>query len=158
MVPLTGVQWKNQPTMSYFWLGLISWTKIWIFNISVLDSCTEVCHSSTEGLGLTSQRKDIFDFTTLKGDYHLTTSWRCMNNSKGPTFTGSNVLRAHACNGILVPKLTKSSNLTRSKLLLHTYYWPSQMYLNKIYNRALKNCITLHFHPCASILYSTTCF
>jgi hypothetical protein len=37
MVPLTGVPWKNQP-MSYSWLGFISQTKIWMFNLSVPDN------------------------------------------------------------------------------------------------------------------------
>jgi hypothetical protein len=69
MVPLTGVPWKNQPTMSYSWLGFISQMKIWMFNVSVLDIYMPVCHSSIKDLRLTSQ-KDIFDFTTLKGDYH----------------------------------------------------------------------------------------
>jgi hypothetical protein len=62
-----------------------------MFNVSVSDSYTTVCHSSTEGLGPTYQRNDMSDFTTLKGDDHLTTS---MNNSKDPTFMGPNVLRA----------------------------------------------------------------
>jgi hypothetical protein len=39
-----------------------------MFNISLLDSYVSVCHSSVEGLRPTCQRKDIFDFTTLKGD------------------------------------------------------------------------------------------
>jgi hypothetical protein len=73
MVPLTGVQWKNQPTMSYSWLWFISQMKIWMFNISVPDNYILVCHLSIKDLGHTSQ-KDIFDFTTLKGDYHLTVS------------------------------------------------------------------------------------
>jgi hypothetical protein len=60
MVPLTGVPWKNEPTMSYSWLGFISQTKLWMFNVSV-----PVCHLSIRDLGTTSQ-KDIFDFTTLK--------------------------------------------------------------------------------------------
>jgi hypothetical protein len=111
MVPLTGVPWKNQPTMSYSWLGFISQTKIWMFNISVPDNYIPVCHSSIKDLGPTSQ-KDIFDFTTLKGDYHLTASWCCMYNSKSPTFMSPNVLRANACNGSLVSKLNESSNLT----------------------------------------------
>jgi hypothetical protein len=46
MVPLTGVPWKNQPTMSHSWFGFISQTKIWIFNVSVPDSYIPVCHSS----------------------------------------------------------------------------------------------------------------
>jgi hypothetical protein len=111
MVPPTGVPWKNQPIMSYSWLGFIAQTKIQMFNVSVPDSYIPVCHSSIKDLGPTSQ-KDIFDFTTLKGDDHLTTSWCCMNNSKNPTFMGPNVLRASACNGSLVSYLTKSSNLT----------------------------------------------
>jgi hypothetical protein len=110
MVPLTGVPWKNQPTMPYSWLGFISQTKIWMFNFSVFYSYTPVCHSSIEGLGPTFQRKDIFDFTTLKGDYNLTASWFCMN--KGPTFMGCSVLRANAYNGSLVSNPTKSSNFT----------------------------------------------
>jgi hypothetical protein len=55
--------------------------------------------------------KYIFDFTTLKGDYHLTASWCCTNNSKSCTFMSLSVLRANACNGRLVSQLTKSSNL-----------------------------------------------
>jgi hypothetical protein len=62
-------------------------------------------------LGPASQ-KDVFDFTTLKGDYHLAANWCCMNNLKSPTFMSPNVLRANACNGSLVSELTKSSNLT----------------------------------------------
>jgi hypothetical protein len=112
MVPLTGVPWKNQPIMSYSWLGFISQIKIRMFNVSVSDSYIPICHSSVEGLGPTYQRKDIFDFTTLKGDYHLTTSWCYINNSKGPTFMGPIVFRASTCNENLVSKLTKSSNLT----------------------------------------------
>jgi hypothetical protein len=132
MVPLTGVPWKNQPTMSYSWLGFISQMKIWMFNVSVPDNYMPVCHSSIRDLGTTSQ-KDIFDFTTLKGDYHLTVSWCCMNNSKSPTFMSPDMFRASACNGSLVSKLNESSNLTGENLL-HTYDWPSQMYLNEIYD------------------------
>jgi hypothetical protein len=97
--------------MSYSWLGFISQTKIWMFNISVTDSYIPVCHLSIKDLGPTSQ-KDIFDFATLKGVYHLTASWCCMNNFKSLTFMSPNVLRASACNGSLVSELTKSSNLT----------------------------------------------
>jgi hypothetical protein len=97
--------------MSYSWLGFISQTKIWMFNISVPDNYMPVCHLSIKDPGATSQ-KDIFDFTTLKGDYHLTASWCCMNNSKSPTFMSPDMLRANACNGSLVSKLNKSSNLT----------------------------------------------
>jgi hypothetical protein len=138
--------------MSYSWLRLISQTKIWMFNISVPDSYTLVCHSSIEGLGPTSQRKDVFDFTTLKGYYYLAASWSCMNNSKGPTFMGPNVLRANACNRSLVSNLTKSSNHTGKKLLSHTGYWSSQMYLNKN-TRGLKKRVTVPCHYCASIFY-----
>jgi hypothetical protein len=56
--------------------------------------------------------KDIFDFTTLKGDYHLTVSWCFMRISKSPTFMSPNMLRANAYNGSLVSKLNESSNLT----------------------------------------------
>jgi hypothetical protein len=111
MVPLTGVPWKNQPTMSYSWLGLISQMKIWMFNVSVPDNYIPVCHLSIKDLEPTSQ-KGIFYFTTLKGDYHLTASWCYMNNSKSPTFMSPDVLRANACKGSLVSELTKSSNLT----------------------------------------------
>jgi hypothetical protein len=111
MVPLTGVPWKNQPTMSYSWLGFISQMKIWMFNVSVPDNYMPVCHSSIRDLGTTSQ-KDIFDFTTLKGDYHLTASWCYMNNSKSPTFMSPDMFRASACNGSLVSELNESSNLT----------------------------------------------
>jgi hypothetical protein len=97
--------------MSYSWLGFISQTKIWMFNISVPDNYMPVCHLSIKDPGATSQ-KDIFDFTTLKGDYHLTASWCCMNNSKSPTFMSPDMLRANACNGSLVSKLKESSNLT----------------------------------------------
>jgi hypothetical protein len=97
---------------SYSWLGFISQTKIQMFSFSVPDSCIPVCLSSIEGIRPTYQRKDIFDFTTLKGDHQLTTSWCYMNTSKGPTFMGPNVLKDSACNGNLVSKLTKSSNLT----------------------------------------------
>jgi hypothetical protein len=79
------------------WVHLISQTKIRMFNVSVPDNYKPVCHSSIEDLEPTSQRKDIFDFITLKGDYHLAASWCCMNNSKGPTFMGPNVLIASAC-------------------------------------------------------------
>jgi hypothetical protein len=37
MVTLTGVPWKNQPTMSYSWLGFIAQMKIWMLNVSVPD-------------------------------------------------------------------------------------------------------------------------
>jgi hypothetical protein len=56
MVPFTGVPWKNQPTMSYSWLGFISQTKIKMFNISVPDSYTPVCHSSIENLEPTKEK------------------------------------------------------------------------------------------------------
>jgi hypothetical protein len=59
--------------MSYSWLGFISQTKIWMFNVSIPDNNIPVCHSSIKDLGPTSQ-KDIFDITTLKGDYDLTAS------------------------------------------------------------------------------------
>jgi hypothetical protein len=111
MVPLTGVPWKNRSTMSYSWLGFISQRKIWMFNISVPHNYIPVCHSSIKDPGPTSQ-KDIFDFTTLKSDYHLTASWCCMNNSKSPTFMSPNMLRTNACNESLVSKLNESSNLT----------------------------------------------
>jgi hypothetical protein len=111
MVPLTGVPWKNQPTTSYSWLEFISQMKIWRFNVSVPDNYMPVCHSSIKDLGPTSQ-KDIFDFTILKCDYHLTASWCCMNNSKSPTFMSPDILRANAYNGSLVSKLNESSNLT----------------------------------------------
>jgi hypothetical protein len=116
-----------------------------MFNISVLDSYPPVCHLSIEGLAPTSQRKDIFGFTTLKGDYHLTTRWCCMNNSKCPTFMGPNVFRAGACNGSLVSKLPKSSNLAgkNSYCILATGH--HQCILTK-YTRELKEiCISL---PC----------
>jgi hypothetical protein len=38
MVPLIRVPWKNQPTMSYSWLGFISQTKIQMFIVSVLNN------------------------------------------------------------------------------------------------------------------------
>jgi hypothetical protein len=82
-----------------------------MFNVSVPDSYIPVYHSSIKDRGPASQ-KDIFDFTTLKGDYHVAASWCCMNNSKSPTFMSPNVLRASACNGSLVSELTKFSNLT----------------------------------------------
>jgi hypothetical protein len=72
MVTFTRVPWKNQPTMSYSWLGFISQMKIWMFNVSVLDNYMPVCHLSIKDLRHTSQ-KDIFDFTNLKGDYHSQT-------------------------------------------------------------------------------------
>jgi hypothetical protein len=133
----SGVLRKHQPTMSYSWFGFISQTKICMFNISVLDSYPPVCHLSIEGLAPTSQRKDIFGFTTLKGDYHLTTRWCCMNNSKCPTFMGPNVFRAGACNGSLVSKLPKSSNLAgkNSYCILATGH--HQCILTK-YTRGLK--------------------
>jgi hypothetical protein len=56
-----------------YYVLLLAWVhfsmKIWMFNVSVLDIYMPVCHSSIKDLRLTSQ-KDIFDFTTLKGDYH----------------------------------------------------------------------------------------
>jgi hypothetical protein len=97
--------------MSCSWLGFISQTKIWMFNISIPDKYIPVCHSPKKDLGPVS-KKDIFDFTAFKGDYHLTASWCCMNNSKSPTFTSPSVLRASTCSGSLVSELTKSSNLT----------------------------------------------
>jgi hypothetical protein len=82
-----------------------------MFNVSVPDNYIPVCHLSIKDLRPTAQ-KDIFDFTTLKGDYHLTASWWNVNNSKSPTFMSPNMLRANACNGSLVSKLIESSNLT----------------------------------------------
>jgi hypothetical protein len=82
-----------------------------MFNVSVPDNYMPVCYSSIKDLGPTSQ-KDIFDFTTLKGDCYLTVSWCCMNNSKSPTFMSPDMLRTNAYNGSLVSKLNKSSNLT----------------------------------------------
>jgi hypothetical protein len=111
---LQGSHGKNK-LLSHSWLGFVSQTKIWMFNISVLDRWHSWCHSSHElsinGLGPISQRKDIFDFTTLKGDYRLATSWCCMNTSKYPTFMGPNMFRDSACNGSLIYNLTKYSNL-----------------------------------------------
>jgi hypothetical protein len=116
MVPLTGAPWKSQTAVSHSSLGFISQTKIWMFNVSVPDSYTPVCHSSHElsvkGLGPLFQRKDIFNFTTLKGDCHLATKWCCMSNFKDINFMGSDVIRASAGNGSLISNLTKSSNLT----------------------------------------------
>jgi hypothetical protein len=108
-----------------------------------------VCHLSMKDLGLTSQ-KDIFDFITLKGDYHLTTSWCCTNNSKSPTFMGSHVLRASACNGSLVSELTKSSNFTGtySYCILTTGH--HKCILTKYMTRLEKSCLST---PCASIFY-----
>jgi hypothetical protein len=82
-----------------------------MFNVSLPDNYIPVYHLSIKDLRPISQ-KDIFDFTTLKGDYHLTASCCCMNNSKSPTFMSPNMLRANACNGSLVSKLNESSNLT----------------------------------------------
>jgi hypothetical protein len=82
-----------------------------MFNVSVPDNYMPVCHSSIRDLGTTSQ-KDIFYFTTLKGDYHLTASWCCMNNSKSPTFMSPDMFKASACNGSFVSELNESSNLT----------------------------------------------
>jgi hypothetical protein len=83
---------------------LLAWVHVSHKNSdSVPDSYIPVCHLSI---------KDISNFNSLKGDYHLTTTWCCMSNSKGPTFMSLNVLRASACNGSLVSELTKSSNLT----------------------------------------------
>jgi hypothetical protein len=112
MVPLTGVPWKNQPTMFYSCLGFISQTKIWMFNVSVPDSYTPFCYSLIKGLGPPSQRMDTFNFTMPKGNYHLAASWCCLNNFKAPTFMGLDVLRASACNGSYVSNLTKFSSLT----------------------------------------------
>jgi hypothetical protein len=116
--------------MSYSWLGFISQTKIWMLNVSVPD-----CHIPMKDLGPTYQ-KDIFGFTTLKGDYHLTTSWCCIGDSKSPTFMSPNVLRASACNGSIVSELTKSSNHT-AKNLLHTYCLLTTGH-HKIHNRVKK--------------------
>jgi hypothetical protein len=150
--------------MSYSWLGFISQTKLWMFNVSVLDSYIPVCHSSVVSLGPASQRKVIF-FTTLKGDYHLTACWCCMNNSKGPTFMSPSVLRASACNGSLISNMTKSSNLTdkNSYCILTTGH--HKRILTKIYKKVKKkNWITLPFHPLclhllpAALMSLTTCF
>jgi hypothetical protein len=40
---------EEPDTMSYSWLGFMSQTNIWMFNVSILDSYTSVCHSSIEG-------------------------------------------------------------------------------------------------------------
>jgi hypothetical protein len=109
MVPLTGVHGRT--SLLRLTLSLSSFFRQNLVNVSVPDNYIPVCHLSIKDLGPTSQ-KDVFYFTTLKGDYHLTTSWCCMNNSKGPTFMGPNMLRANACNGSLVSKLNESSNLT----------------------------------------------
>jgi hypothetical protein len=111
MVPLTGVPRKNQPTLLLLAWVHFSEKKKWMFNVSVPDSYILICHLSMKDLGPASQ-KDVFDFTTLKGDYHLAANWCCMNNLKSPTFMSPNVLRANACNGSLVSKLNESSNLT----------------------------------------------
>jgi hypothetical protein len=142
--------------MSHSWFGFISQTKTWMFNISVPDSYTPVCHLShklsIKGLCPTSQRKDILNFTTLKGDYHPATSWCCMNNSKDPTFMGPDMFRANVCNGNLISNLTKSSNLTgeNSYCVLAAGY--HQCNLMEI-QRCLRDCITLPCHPCTSIFH-----
>jgi hypothetical protein len=59
-----------------------------------------------------TSQKDVFDFTTLKGDDHLKASWHCMNNSKSLTLMCPDVFRVNTCNGRLVSELTKFSNLT----------------------------------------------
>jgi hypothetical protein len=113
-------------------------------------------------LGPASQ-KDIFDFTTLEGDYHLTVSWCCMNNSKSSIFMGPNVLRASACNGSLVSELFKSSNLTgkNSYCILTTGHHKCILTkyttgLGKLYNSTfLPPC--LYLLP-AALMSLTTCF
>jgi hypothetical protein len=149
---LTGVTWRNNPTISYSWLGLICQIKIWMFNISVPDSYMSVCHSLIKDLGPASQGKDMYNFTTLKGDYCLTASWWYMNNSKSPTFTGPNILMGSVCNGSLIFNLTKSLNLTskNSYSILATGHHQCILTKNK---KALKNCITPPCHPCASTFY-----
>jgi hypothetical protein len=105
-----------------YYVLLLAWVhfsdKIWMFNVFVPDSYITVCHLTMKDLGFTSP-KVIFDFTILKGDYHLTASWCCISNSKSPTFMGPNVLRANDCNGSLVSEPTKSSNLTGKTLIAY---------------------------------------
>jgi hypothetical protein len=148
--------------MSYSWPEFISQMKIWMFNVSVPDNYMPVCHSSMKDLGTTSQ-KDIFYFTTLKGDYHLTASWCCVNNSKSPTFMSPHMLRANACNGGLVSQLDESSNLTgkNSYCVLTTGH--HRCILTK-YRTGLGKLYTLPFHPLRlhllpeALMSRTTCF
>jgi hypothetical protein len=95
----------EEPAYYVLFLALFSRTRIWMFN---------VWHSSIEGLETTYQRKDIFDFTTLRGDYHIITSWCYMNISKGPTFIGLSVLSASACNVSFVSKLSLQISLVNT--------------------------------------------
>jgi hypothetical protein len=142
----------------------MSQTKIQMSNVSVPDSYTRVCHSSIKDRGPAYQREDKFDFTTLKGDYYLTASWCCMNNSEGPTFMGPNVLRASACKGRLVSKLTKSSSLTdkNSYCILAIGYHKCVFTkyttgLRKLCNSTFPLPVPPSFLP-AALMSLTTCF
>jgi hypothetical protein len=103
MVSLTGVPWKNQPIMSYSWLGFISQTKIWMFNVSVSDSYTPVCHSSIEGLH--PKERTYLTLLLLKGTIIWQPSGAVWITLRAP------LLWVPMCLGILVSNLTKSSNL-----------------------------------------------
>jgi hypothetical protein len=141
--------------MSHSWLGFISQTQIWMFNISVLYSCTPVCHSSHKlsirGLQPKPQRKGILNFTTLKRDYHLATSWCCENNSKDSTFVSPNVLRASASNGSLVSNLIKSSKLTGKSSY---YILVTGHHKCTLAHKRVKKTVELYLAmPCASIFH-----
>jgi hypothetical protein len=143
-----------------------------MFNVSVQDSYTPVGHSSIKGLGPTLQRKDIFDFTTLKGNYHLAASWCCMNNSTHPTFKGPDVLRTSACNGSLISNVTKSSTslvktqkaALTSYCILPTVHHQCILTTTKNTRVLKKNCAALPCYPdCPrflpeALMSLTTCF